>query len=119
VLISPRHAHQPRVTTDFAVLDERARDIRFEVDVDLFTAVRTRDLKLVGHFRDRNNGAMVASASGSWRKHAERETATSRQEIPSGREIPSGQETPSGQPANCRTHPWPVGRSTAGAGARS
>ena len=66
MLVSTHHAYSPRVTADFAVLDERAHDIRFDVDVDLLAAVRTRHVKLVGHSRDRlNNAAMVASASGS------------------------------------------------------
>ena len=37
------------MTADLAVLDERAPDIRLEVDLDNVTAVGARDQKLIVH----------------------------------------------------------------------
>jgi hypothetical protein len=46
-----RHADAPRIAADLAVLDEAAFDVRLEVDLDLFTAVRTGHQELIVHPR--------------------------------------------------------------------
>ena len=38
-----KHANQPRVATHFAVLNEIPLDVGLEAELDLFSAVRTRD----------------------------------------------------------------------------
>ncbi len=38
-----KHANQPRVATHFAVLNEIPLHVGLEVELDLFSAVRTRD----------------------------------------------------------------------------
>jgi hypothetical protein len=43
ILARPRDVHAPRVTADFAVLDEGAANVRLEVELDLLAAVRTGD----------------------------------------------------------------------------
>ena len=44
-----RDADSPRAAADFAVLDEAALEIRLEVDLHLFAAVRARHEKTVFH----------------------------------------------------------------------
>jgi len=51
IVISTRHADPPRITADFAVLNEAAMDVRLDVDLHLFAAKRTRDQEVVRHCR--------------------------------------------------------------------
>src|SRR5258708_4942753 len=44
---APSHAHAPGVAAHFAVLDERAAHVGLDVDLDLLTAVGTRDEELI------------------------------------------------------------------------
>jgi hypothetical protein len=41
--------HSPRVTTDFAILDEAAFDICLDIDLDSFAAVGTGDHEFIAH----------------------------------------------------------------------
>src|SRR5437870_1516361 len=43
ILAGSADPHAPRVAADFAVLNERAADVGFEIDLQLLAAVRTRD----------------------------------------------------------------------------
>jgi hypothetical protein len=47
IFASTRHVDAPRIAADLAVLDEAAFDVRFDVDLQLLAAKRTRDQKLV------------------------------------------------------------------------
>jgi len=47
ILARAGDAHAPRIAADFAVLDEAAADVRFEIDLDLLAAVRARDEELI------------------------------------------------------------------------
>jgi hypothetical protein len=47
VLAAACHPNPPRIAADFAVLDEAAADVRFEINLDLLAAVRARDEKLI------------------------------------------------------------------------
>jgi len=38
-----RDAHVPGIAADFAILNERPGDVRFQIDLNLFTAIRTAD----------------------------------------------------------------------------
>jgi hypothetical protein len=51
VVAGPAHADTPGVAAHLAVLDERAADVRLEVDFDLLAAVRTGDEELVQGFK--------------------------------------------------------------------
>jgi len=42
----PPHGDLPRIAADLAVLDKCPLDIRLEIDVRLFAAVRAGDVKL-------------------------------------------------------------------------
>jgi hypothetical protein len=46
VVAGPAHADTPGVAAHLAILDERAADVRLEVDLDLLAAVRTGDEEL-------------------------------------------------------------------------
>lgn len=47
LLVSTRDADAPWIAAGLAVLDEAAVDVRFDVNLQLFAAKRTRDPKLV------------------------------------------------------------------------
>ena len=51
IIAATDHADAPRITTNLTVLNEAASDIRFDVNLHLFTAVRTNNQKLVWHRR--------------------------------------------------------------------
>ena len=51
IIAATDHANAPRITTNLTVLNEAASDIRFDVNLHLFTAVRTDHQKLVWHRR--------------------------------------------------------------------
>ena len=51
VVLSTGHGDAPWVTTDLAVLNEAAVDVRLDVDLQLLAAKRTRDQKVVWHLR--------------------------------------------------------------------
>jgi hypothetical protein len=44
-----KHANQPRVTAHLAVLHEVAADVGLEIELDFFSAVRTRDEEGIAH----------------------------------------------------------------------
>jgi hypothetical protein len=52
IVVATRHADPPRITADLAVLNETAMDVRFDVDLHLLAAKRTRDQELVWHSRN-------------------------------------------------------------------
>jgi hypothetical protein len=51
-----RHVHSPRIAAHLAVLDEGARHVRLDVDLQLLAAERTRDQKVLRHSEDANAG---------------------------------------------------------------
>jgi len=55
VAIAARYADAPWVAAHFAVLNEAASDIRFEIDLEFLAAIRTLDGELFFHTRQRVN----------------------------------------------------------------
>ena len=47
IVASTRHDDAPRIAADLAVLNEAAVDVRFDVDLHLLAAKRTRDQELI------------------------------------------------------------------------
>jgi hypothetical protein len=61
----------PRATTDLAILDETAVNIRFQIDVHLFTAVGTNHDELIVHsakvLTDSNPATDRSALDWAWR----------------------------------------------------
>jgi hypothetical protein len=59
ITIVARDANTPRIAAHFAVLNEATCDIRFNVDLDIFAAIRTCHDKLVVHRWNKNPGIVT------------------------------------------------------------
>jgi hypothetical protein len=112
IIVATDHADAPRITTNLTVLNEAASDIRFDVNLHLFTAVRTDHQKLVWHRRrsyDRpgthhKNGPAERRRSGCTARLGTRRALTALLSIVSLRRVSAAWMSPSAFASS--TTPW-------------